>query len=211
MKHALFRTAAVTLAGLITTAQAQDGTLRAWLEAPETISAGDTATVTAWVSFESDVFNMDEAFFGTMLTSITVEAGGNLVRSFSTAYGDYVAQNGSSNANGVFDIWAWQPGLWAFNKSINTNLVIAAFSFDVETQAEITGMVQLGFDHWTNDPDGSPYLAWNLDFDQADIFVDSTMSNIETSFEPLTIHVIPAPGVAALLMFTGLCAPRRQR
>jgi hypothetical protein len=200
----------VVISGFTVVASAQDGTLRAWLDAPETVNAGQTATVTAWVTFESDAINMDEAYFGVLQTSIAAVSGNSLIHSFSSAYGEYTITEGTPDASGINDIFAWQVGEWLFNYNIDTSSIVAAFSFDITTQTEGLGEIQLDFSGTRWRPD-TPYFAWFLDFDESNIFVDSDMPNIEAIFEPVTIRVIPAPGMGTLLALAGVGALRRRR
>lgn len=197
------------LAVVTASASAQDGMLRAWMDAPETIIAGETVSVSAWVTLESSIINMDEAFFSEIATSINVSQGESMIDSFSSSHGQFVRVAGTPTTTGINDIWSWQPGPWEFAGSVDTAPVIAAFSFELTTLNDARGLIQLDFAGTTWRPE-SPYLAWNLDLDHS-VRVDVDMPNIEGIFESTTIRVIPPPGTSALLMFVGLGAMRRQR
>ncbi len=202
--------ACVIVAVAASTAAAQD--FQIWLNAPNSVMAGDTYTIEVWggvsggswvtgtsaiAGFGVDVLNLGGADLIGLL-------GPTVIAPWAAGFGsngiivgaDVVETSGGQLAN-----------LFGFlNPNINMSNPIMLFSIDVTTQVGTTGWITYapgnpnpngGLSYYVISTDGASVIAPN------DPGTTLTFAGIETL-------VIPAPATLVLLALGGLCASRRR-
>ena len=196
----------VVVAGLSTLAEAQDGTFRTWFETPESVVAGESFEVQMWASFEGDLLK-PEGWFAGVQASFEVTGSVAAFQELSPLTNGlgFIQSPGTPNGTWLFDVSTSQaPGGTEFFDDSNP---LPVLTFDVVTSANSTGIlniaIQPGFGH------NLPLLGWTVD--GIDDFIYTDDPNIALIATPTSVHVIPAPGAAALLALAGFGTKRRRR
>ena len=189
-------------------ASAEPVDFRAWLEGPTEVQAGETATITAWVSASGvELEDSRDDFFSGVALDIAVGGDLNSFVSISEVIiGDVQAliDNGTPDNNILQDVIVVQfPGL----PSTNPANPLRLFTFDIETMPDTNGVLSISQFAAFNTSLTAPQYAWHIN--GSTVFSDDPGNSL--TIDPFSFQVIPAPGVAALLTLVGLGATRRRR
>ncbi len=191
-------------------AQAQEHMFRAWFEAPETATAGESFQVWLWATYEVDGVAAParpEYYFAEIFGSIQVGGALRAFESISPVLDglDLRLDSGTPNGPWLRDFLIGQgEGLPGFQVDYRNPLRI--IMFEIKTAVSTRGEL----DVYLRAPSGLdiPSLAW-WDGDSND-WIMTTQPGVGLITESITVRVIPAPAGVVLLALGG-AASRRHR